>query len=75
MISGISGSEDPHNSLVSPDIAVFLRFSSKWVLFRFSLLSRMALRLLFQRLFDASSDSDIPKNVPFTFVINTLLLS
>ena len=36
MISGISGSEDPHNSLVSPDkldIAVFLRFPSKWVLF------------------------------------------
>ena len=26
-----------------------------------------------QRLFDASSDSDIPKNVPFTLVINTLL--
>ena len=24
-------------------------------------------------LFDASSDSDIPKNVPFTFVINTLI--
>ena len=23
--------------------------------------------------FDASSDSDIPKNVPFTLVINTLL--
>jgi hypothetical protein len=33
----------------------------------------MALRYLFQRLFDASSDSDIPKNVPFTLVINTLL--
>jgi hypothetical protein len=33
----------------------------------------MALRQLFQRLFDASSDSDIPKNVPFTLVINTLL--
>ena len=26
-----------------------------------------------ERLFDASSDSDIPKNVSFTFVINTLL--
>lgn len=26
-----------------------------------------------KRLFDASSDSDIPKNVPFMFVINTLL--
>ena len=34
----------------------------------------MALRQLFQRLFDASSDSDIPKNVPFTFVMNTLIL-
>jgi len=44
MISGISGSEDPHKFLE-----------------------------LFQRLFDDSSDSDIPKNVPFTFVINTLL--
>ena len=33
----------------------------------------MALRQLFQRLFDASTDSDIPKNVPFTLVINTLL--
>ena len=44
LVAGISGSEDPHNSLVSPDIAVFLRFSSKWVLFRFSLLSRMSLR-------------------------------
>jgi hypothetical protein len=29
--------------------------------------------LIHRRLFDASSDSDIPKNVPFTFVINTLL--
>ena len=28
-------------------------------------------RWLFQRLFDASPDSDIPKNVPFTYVINT----
>ena len=27
----------------------------------------------FLMLFDASSDSDIPKNVPFTLVINTLL--
>jgi hypothetical protein len=35
MISGISGSEDPHNSLVFPDIAVFLRFPFKWVLSRF----------------------------------------
>ena len=26
--------------------------------------------LLLQRLVDASKDSDIPKNVPFTFVIN-----
>ena len=25
----------------------------------------------FQRLFDASPDSDIPKHVPFTLVINT----
>jgi len=28
----------------------------------------MALRQQFQRLFDASTDSDIPKNVPFTCV-------
>ena len=34
----------------------------------------MALRQLFQRPFDASADSDIPKNVPFTLVINTLLI-
>jgi hypothetical protein len=27
--------------------------------------------LLFQRLDDASKDSDIPKNVPFAFAINT----
>ena len=33
----------------------------------------MPLWQLFQRLFDASTDSDIPKNVPFTLVINTLL--
>ena len=66
MISGISGSDDPHKSLdplvfpgVFLDIAVFLRFPFKGVLFLFSLLSRMALRWLFQRLFDASSDSDI----------------
>ena len=26
--------------------------------------------LLLQRLVDSSKDSDIPKNVPFTFVIN-----
>jgi hypothetical protein len=32
--------------------------------------SRMARRLLFQRPFDASSDSDILMNVPFTLVIN-----
>jgi hypothetical protein len=49
-------------------------FPVKWSrFFRFSLLSRMALRWVFQRLFDASPDSDIPKNVPFTLVINTLL--
>jgi hypothetical protein len=30
------------------------------------LLSHMALLQLVQRLFDASTDSDIPKNVPFT---------
>ena len=29
--------------------------------------------LLLQRLVEASKDSDIPKNVPFTLVINTLL--
>ncbi len=46
--------------------AVLQRFPFNWVLFWFSL-------LLFQRLFDSSSDSDIPKNVPFTLVINTLL--
>ena len=33
LYSSISGSEDPHNSLVFPDIAVFLRFPFKWVLF------------------------------------------
>ena len=45
------GSDDPHRSLdplVSPgfflDIAVFLRFPFKQVLFWFSLLSRMVLR-------------------------------
>ena len=38
----------------------------------FLLLSRMTPRSLFQRPFDASPDSDTPKNVPFTLVINTL---
>ena len=32
-------------------------------------MSRMARRRLFQRTFEASSDSDIPKNIPFTFVM------
>ena len=35
-------------------------------------LGHMALWQLFQRPFDASSDLDIPKNVPFTLVINNL---
>ena len=46
-------------------LVVFRRYLFNWVPFGL-LLSRMALRQLFQRLFDASPDSDIPKNVPFT---------
>ena len=32
-------------------------------------MSRMARRRLFQRPFEASPDSDIPKNIPFTIVM------
>ena len=51
---------------------MFKRFPFYWVSFLVLLLSHMALLQLFQRPFDASADSDIPKNVPFTLVINNL---